>query len=63
MTLKEGTFATEFTRAKNLIVRREYRHDRSNKNTFGSVDAAPSALPGGHEKTQDTLSRGTAYLF
>ncbi len=62
-TLKEGTLTTEFKVAKNLILRPEYRHDWSNKNAFGSVDSAPSALPGGHDKTQDTISIGAMYLF
>jgi hypothetical protein len=62
-TLKEGTLTTEFKIAKNLILRPEYRHDWSDKNAFGSVNAAPSALPGGHDKTQDTLSIGAMYLF
>jgi hypothetical protein len=62
-TLKEGTFTTEFKIAKNLILRPEYRHDWSNKDTFGSVSAVPTALPSGHDKTQDTLSVGVMYLF
>ncbi|MGA3175337.1 MAG: porin [Syntrophorhabdales bacterium] len=62
-TLKEGTLTTEFKVAKNLILRPEYRHDWSDKNAFGSPSAAPSALPSGREKTQDTVSVGVMYLF
>ena len=62
-TLKEITLTTEFKVAKNLIVRPEYRHDWSDKQSFGAVGSSPAALPIGHDKTQDTIAVGVMYLF
>ena len=62
-TLKEFTLTPEFKVAKNLIVRPEYRHDWSDKNSFGAVSSSPAALPSGHDKTQDTIAVGVMYLF
>ncbi len=62
-TLKEITLTPEFKVAKNLIVRPEYRHDWSDKNSFGAIGSAPVALPSGHDKTQDTIAVGVMYLF
>ena len=49
--------------AKNLILRPEYRHDWSDRNSFGAVSSSPAALPSGHYKTQDTIAVGVMYLF
>ena len=50
---KEITLTPEFRIAKNLIVRPEYRHDWSDKESFDS----------GSKKNQDTLAVGVMYTW
>jgi len=52
-TVKEITVTPEFRVAKNLIVRPEYRHDWSDKESFDS----------GSKKSQDTLALGIMYTW
>jgi hypothetical protein len=61
--LKEVTLTTEFKVAKGLILRPEYRHDWSDRDSFGATSATPSDLPGGRDRTQDTILLGVMYLF
>ena len=62
-TLKELTLTTEFKLAKDLILRPEYRHDWSDRDSFGAVSSSPPALPDGRWKSQDTIAVGVMYLF
>jgi len=62
-TLKELTFTSEFKLAKDLILRPEYRHDWSDRNSFGAINSSPPALPDGRYKSQDTIALGVMYLF
>ena len=51
--LKEVTLTAQYTLAKNLLLRPEYRHDWSNANTFA----------GNTRKQQDTLALGVMYTW
>ena len=57
-TLKELTLTPEFKIAKDLIVRPEYRHDWSNRDSFDK-DAAGTP----RKKAQDTIALGVMYLW
>jgi hypothetical protein len=55
--VKEFTFTPQFTVAKNLLVRPEYRHDWSNASVF------PSSTSGETKKSQDTIALGVMYTW
>lgn len=54
---KEITFTPQFTVAKNLLVRPEYRHDWSN------ISVYPSSTSGNTKKSQDTIALGVMYTW
>ncbi|MDA8168647.1 MAG: porin [Nitrospiraceae bacterium] len=51
--LKEVTVTGQYTLAKNLLLRPEYRHDWSNEKSFDS----------GRSKSQDTIALGVMYTW
>lgn len=55
--LKEITFTPEFRVAKSIIVRPEYRHDWSDRQSFDIVSGA------GTRKSQDTIALGVMYTW
>jgi maltoporin len=55
--LKGITLTPEFRIVKNLLLRPEYRHDRSNKNGFDSEHVTFN------KKNQDTIALGLMYTW
>lgn len=54
---KEFTLTPQFTVAKNLLVRPEYRHDWSNASVY------PGSTSGSTKKSQDTIALGVMYTW
>jgi hypothetical protein len=55
--LQEVTLTPQFTLAKNLLLRPEYRHDWSNEQSF------PGSSSGSKKKNQDTVALGVMYTW
>ncbi len=55
--LQEVTFTPQFTLARNLLLRPEYRHDWSTEQSF------PARSDGNKKKNQDTIALGVMYTW
>ncbi len=55
--LQEVTLTPQFTVAKNLLLRPEYRHDWSDEESF------PGSSSGSKRKSQDTIALGVMYTW